>query len=254
MTTCKICGAQTKKLFSEKVLHKYDVVYMQCEQCCFIQTEKPYWLEEAYASAINNNDTGILARNERFRSIVTVLISFLLNRDKTFLDYAGGYGIFTRMMRDVGFDYYWVDEYAKNLVAIGFEHKHGNHYEAISAFEVFEHLDDPHAKLQDMLTYADTIIFSTELVPDQTPEKSWWYYAFTHGQHIAFYHRKSLEHLAKTYGLHLLSNNSNLHILSKRKLNPFLFRVLYKASKYGLYPFCKMGLKSKTFSDHQLMS
>lgn len=254
MNTCKICGGNTRLLFTQKVLQKYDVAYMQCEQCQFIQTEKPYWLEEAYTNAINNNDTGIIVRNERFRSIVTVLISFLMNKEGRFLDYAGGYGIFTRMMRDVGFDYYWVDEYAKNLTSIGFEHKQGTRYDAITAFEVFEHLEDPHTKLKDMLTYTDTIIFSTELLPNQTPDKSWWYYAFSHGQHIAFYHKNSLAHLAQTYGLHLLTNNSNLHILSKRKLNPLIFKLLYKGSKFGLYPFCKMGLKSKTFSDHLLMS
>lgn len=254
MSTCKICGNNSQPLFIAKVLNKYDVQFEQCESCHFIQTEKPYWLHEAYASAINNNDTGIIARNERFRSIVTVLISFVFGKNEKYLDYAGGYGIFTRMMRDVGFDYYWVDEYAKNLVSIGFEHKSGTTYEAITAFEVFEHLDNPEEKLMDMLSYTDNIIFSTELVPDKTPDKDWWYYAFNHGQHIAFYHRKSLLYLAKKHGLHLSSNGSNFHVLSKKTINPLVFKLLYKGSKFGLYWFSKLGLQSKTFSDHKLMS
>ncbi len=38
-----------------------------------------------------------------------------------FLDYAGGYGVFTRLMRDIGFDFYWHDPYTQNLFANGFE-------------------------------------------------------------------------------------------------------------------------------------
>lgn len=254
MSTCKICGNNAQLLFIAKVLNKYDVQFEQCESCHFIQTEKPYWLNEAYQSAINNNDTGIIARNERFRSIVTVLISFLFGKNDKYLDYAGGYGIFTRMMRDVGFNYYWVDEYAKNLVSIGFEHKAGTTYKVITAFEVFEHLDNPEEKLMDMLSYTDNIIFSTELVPDKTPGKDWWYYAFNHGQHIAFYHQKSLWYLAQKHGLHFSSNGSNFHVLSKKPINPIVFKLLYKGSKFGLYWFSKLGLQSKTFSDHKLMS
>jgi len=254
MSACKICNSNTQPLFKGQILNKYHIEYEQCLSCNFIQTEKPYWLDEAYQSAINNNDTGIIMRNERFRSIVTVLISFILGKEEKYLDYAGGYGIFTRMMRDVGFDYYWVDEYAKNLVSIGFEHKAQTKYKAITAFEVFEHLDKPEAKLLDMLSYSDNIIFSTELVPDATPNKDWWYYAFNHGQHIAFYHKKSLLHLAQKHGLHFSSNGSNFHVFSKKPINPLLFKLLYKGSKFGLYWFAKLGLKTKTFTDHKLMS
>lgn len=251
---CKICNNQAERLFTAKVLNKYEVAYYQCGSCSFIQTEKVFWLEEAYESAINTNDTGIMARNERFRRIVTVLLRFCFDTRSRYLDYAGGYGIFTRMMRDVGFDYYWDDVYAKNLVSIGFEHRPGAVYKAITAFEVFEHLDDPFEKIGDMLRYSDTIIFSTELVPDTTPSESWWYYAFSHGQHIAFYHRKTLEYIAAKYGLSVVSNGSNLHMFTRKRLPGLIFKALCKGSKYGLYPLAKIGMRSRTYSDHKLMS
>lgn len=252
--SCKICNNPVGLLFEAKVLNKYNVSYYQCTSCKFIQTEKVFWLSEAYESAINNNDTGILARNERFRKIVTVLLSYMFHKNGKHLDYAGGYGIFTRMMRDVGFDYYWIDDFAKNLVSIGFEHKAETKYDTITAFEVFEHLDDPFEKMEDMLKYSETIIFSTELVPDKTPDEEWWYFAFSHGQHIAFYHKKTLEFIAAKYDLNLVTNGSNFHILTRKKMKPQLFSFLYKASKFGLYVFARLGLKSKTFSDHKLMS
>ena len=56
-------------------------------------------------------------------------------------NYAGGYGIFTRMMRDIGFDFYWLDKYADNLLTNGFEYNKKIHkkIEAITSFESFEH-------------------------------------------------------------------------------------------------------------------
>ncbi|MCU0423039.1 MAG: class I SAM-dependent methyltransferase [Bacteroidia bacterium] len=254
MTNCRICNSETRELFTHQVLKKYQVKYMQCLSCSFIQTEKPYWLDEAYESAINNNDTGILVRNERFKKITTLLFVFLFNKNAKFLDYAGGYGIFTRMMRDVGFDFYWDDDYAKNLLAIGFPHQPNTTYEAITAFEVFEHLEQPIDAVERMLKLSDTIVFSTEFITDKTPDQNWWYYAFSHGQHIAFYHPDSIKFIANKYGLNFYSNGSNFHMLTKRKFNNLLFKVMVKAAKYGLFHFAKNSIQPKTFSDHKQLS
>lgn len=118
---CKICGSITKSIFSAKIIKKYQVDYFNCEYCGFLQTEEPYWLEEAYNEVINISDTGILKRNLDLMKAVSILIYFLFNKDAQFLDFAGGYGTFTRLMRDIGFDYYY-DKYSKNLFARGFEY------------------------------------------------------------------------------------------------------------------------------------
>lgn len=57
---CNICNNQSKRIFTATVLAKHQVVYFACPVCEFIQTEKPYWLEEAYASNINRMNTGKL--------------------------------------------------------------------------------------------------------------------------------------------------------------------------------------------------
>jgi 2-polyprenyl-3-methyl-5-hydroxy-6-metoxy-1,4-benzoquinol methylase len=251
---CKICNERAKLVFIAKILNKYDVGYYQCVSCKFLQTEDTYWLEESYKSAININDTGIVFRNEIFRRITSTLFYFWLNPKGKFIDFAGGYGIFTRMMRDVGFDYYWVDTYADNLLSRGFEHKPQTIYEGLTAFEVFEHMVNPLADIEAMLKYSDTIVFSTELLPDTLPETSWWYYAFNHGQHVAFYNRKTLETIAAKYQLNLLSNGSNFHIFTRKKVNPLVYKLLLKASKYGLYNWVKLQMKSRRFSDHLLLS
>jgi hypothetical protein len=251
---CKICNYETVPVFTAKILDKYDVNYYRCTNCKFLQTEAIYWLEESYKSAININDTGIIFRNEVFRRITSALFYFWLNPKGKFIDFAGGYGIFTRMMRDMGFDYYWVDTYAENLVSRGFEHEEQTTYEGLTAFEVFEHMVDPIADIEIMLQYSDTIVFSTELLPDELPDSSWWYYAFNHGQHVAFYNRKTLEVIADKYQLRLLSNGSNFHVLTRKNVNSLFFLFLLKASKYGLYKWVKLRMKSRTFSDHILLS
>ena len=95
---CKICNSESKEVFSAKVLNKYNVKYYQCPSCGFLQTEEPYWLDEAYKSAIGIADTGIQKRNQLFADRSSVIISSFFDPKKKFLDFAGGYGIFVRMI------------------------------------------------------------------------------------------------------------------------------------------------------------
>ncbi len=122
---CKICNQKAKQIFTAHVLNKYDISYFYCEHCGFLQTEEPYWLDEAYKDSINISDTGYIQRNILLSEKLTVLLSLFFDKNGKFLDYAGGYGVFVRMMRDVGFDFYWDDKYTTNLFARGFECQNG---------------------------------------------------------------------------------------------------------------------------------
>jgi len=229
--TCKICGSESKKVFSTKVLYKYDVDYFQCTQCEFGQTEKPYWLEEAYVSSMNLSDTGVMLRCERMSKICTSLICMFFNRKAKYIDYAGGYGVFTRAMRDIGFDYYWHDPYTANVIARGFEGSLEARYEAVSTFESFEHFEFPLDEVEKILKLSDTIILTTDLVPDVPMRADWWYIAAEHGQHIAFHSKKSFKIMADKFGLNYY-NTRNVHILTKKKLGLF-------ASAFFAFPFAK---------------
>ena len=63
----------------------------------------------------------MMMRNLWHRNVTTTLIYFLFNTKGQFLDYGVGYGVFVRLMRDIGFDYFWQDKYTENLFAQGFE-------------------------------------------------------------------------------------------------------------------------------------
>ncbi len=125
---CKICNSESNEIFSAKILNKHVIKYYHCPVCDFLQTEEPFWLNEAYEAAIGITDTGILKRNHLFAKRSSTIIASFYDTHKKFLDFAGGYGIFVRMMRDLGFDFYWIDPYADNFFAKGFEHDKQNNF------------------------------------------------------------------------------------------------------------------------------
>ena len=100
---CRVCGAQSGGFGSARVFERIDVQYFQCSRCRFVQTEQPYWLDEAYSSPLIAADVGAVARNLRFAGITQALIQQCFDPDRAFLDYGGGYGLFVRLMRDRGF-------------------------------------------------------------------------------------------------------------------------------------------------------
>lgn len=249
---CKICQHKSDKIFSARVLNKYEVDYFYCSFCGFLQTEDPYWLSEAYADSITLSDTGMLERNTFFADHISLVLSISFNREGKYLDYAGGYGIFTRMMRDIGYDFYWTDLFTKNLVARGFEYSDNlKPIEAITTFETFEHFVHPIEEIEKMLAISSTIIFSTQLLPEPVPNPDqWWYYVLNHGQHISLYSKKTIEYIAKKYSLNYYSFGT-FHIITPKHLNVIFLKFILRFQRFGLRNIILRSLRSKTFSDFE---
>ncbi len=104
-TPSLITGGETSFAFGGTVLNKYKVNYFRCVETGFIQTENPYWLTEAYSSAISVLDVGYVKRNIDFARLVEKIISEQLSNFTCGLDYGGGYGMFVRLMRDRGYSF-----------------------------------------------------------------------------------------------------------------------------------------------------
>lgn len=248
---CKICNKETQKIFNHPVLNKYNVDYFFCNSCIFIQTEEPYWLKESYSNPIAAIDTGIIKRNLLFTKRASTIIYFLFDKNKTFLDFGGGNGLFVRMMRDIGFDFYWEDKFAENLLSKGFEiSKNNNPIEVLTSFECFEHFVDPIGEISNLLQKSDSIIFSTQLFRKYPPKpEEWWYYNFEAGQHISLYSLKTLKVIAEKFNLNLNSDYRGFHLLTKKKINNTVFNFFVKFSLLGLSRFVKLIIQSKTNSD-----
>jgi len=224
---CKICASATSPQETARILGKYDVRLYHCPACGFVQTEDPYWLDEAYAEPFMKNDIGLVRRNLDLSTAAAPLISCLFDRKARFLDYGGGNGLFVRLMRDKGYDFYWHDKYAKNIFAAGFAAGERRGFELVTAFELFEHLPNPSETVREMLEYSENILFSTRLVPSPRPRAGeWWYYALDGGQHVSFYQAGSLGFLAKQLGLRLCTNGVSLHLLSRRRFSNAIFSLL----------------------------
>jgi 2-polyprenyl-3-methyl-5-hydroxy-6-metoxy-1,4-benzoquinol methylase len=226
---CRICGGDAPRLFEALILNRYQIEYYKCPNCSFIQTEEPYWLEEAYSQAVSDLDVGLVSRNLMYSPSVENIIKQSFRHDAKFLDYGGGYGLFVRLMRDKGFDFYRQDVYCENLFAKNYDItdlQPSSNFEILTAFEVAEHLSNPLDEFRTMLKLSDNILFSTELQPSQQllSANDWWYFVPETGQHISLYSFKTLQHIAASLDCYLFSNQS-LHLFSRRNFskNPLLF-------------------------------
>jgi hypothetical protein len=259
---CSLCGSRADFLCRQRVLGKYDVAYFHCGRCDLIQTEEPYWLDEAYSSTMSALDTGAMARNLFCASLVPVFCRLLGVKGKhPCLDYGGGHGVLTRLLRDRGYDYSWHDKYGPNLFARGFAGDPTSRYDLVTAFEVFEHL----AATRDELTRLfqprhKFLLVSTLLHAGHQP--GWWYYMPESGQHVSFYSRRTIEHVAGLFGYRALCGTAHvLFIRGDVRLGAFRQALARAALRWYRFAAAVGGVllpldlltRSLTLRDHAAM-
>ena len=254
MTECRICRDPVVHAFNAVALKKYPFEALICAKCGLLQIANPHWLKEAYGDAIAEADTGLVMRNIGLAQQITPLLYHIFQTNGSYVDYAGGTGLFVRLMRDAGFDFLWHDPYCENIHARGFEYTaHTMKTNAVTAFEVLEHVLDPISLIRDSMqdANADLFICTTQLFGGAPPDpKTWWYYAFNAGQHISFYQYKTLKKISELLGLHFFSNGT-IHLFYtapylKKIGSYFNYKIVRKiAARNALH-----HLKSKTMEDH----
>jgi len=259
MEVCAVCKDKMQPVFVLRILQKHNVQCFHCSSCGFVRTEKPYWLNEAYSSAIAMTDTGIMERNMVIANKLACLLFYCLEPNGTYLDVGGGYGILTRLMRDYGFDYYWEDKHCQNLVARGFEAANASlPFVSMSAFEVIEHTEDPVAFVAELMERhcCRTLVFTTETYSSRTgPRSDWWYLSPATGQHISFFECRTLACIASR--LHLAFHSyAGLHLFTDKSLrNRWVLRLPGLGRQSGpLGVIVKRRMGSRVWADHMAMS
>jgi hypothetical protein len=97
-------------------------------------------------------------------------------------------------------------------------------YDIVCAFEVFEHLSNPAGDLACVFNRAhQLVLIGTQLYEKQGPD--WWYINSPSGQHVFFYSRGAMAHIATRFGFHYYSPGA-LHLFSKLALTKTQQRLL----------------------------
>jgi len=224
----------------------------RCLSCATAWMVEPDWLDWAYSRAISALDTGVVLRNELLRPVVLGLASFVFNSDGPFLDFGGGHGLFARMMRDVGLDYFSEDPYADNLFCdLGASRRVPDHLRMITCFEVLEHLREPHDVLAGLFERTSVVLASTEVLSSRALDPEWWYFGWEGGQHILFLSEAGLDSLARKVGANRISVGS-LHLFFRGDLAVWKARLVMKLGRWLLpYVFLRMKFKSLVQDDFE---
>jgi len=209
------------------------VPYFRCQSCGFIFTDHfDAWSPGDMAERIYNADYHLADpqfTETRPASTAADLVRWLgdIRSDFAALDYGGGEGTLARLMGANGFDYDSYDPFFADSAVPA------RRYDLVTSFEVVEHTADPYGNLATLLSFTKpngAVLVSTALQPPDVTS-DWWYIAPRNG-HISIHSARSLKHLARRLGVHVLTLDST-HLLYRRARDP-VPRALLRRDVFGL--------------------
>lgn len=233
VTSCPVCGGQSFYLDSIDANrscedHKGAVFtpagrlfdYHSCQVCGFVFAPSfRSWSDDDFSKLIYNGDYSKVdpdCIDVRPKANANMLLkAFSLPANVAHLDYGGGTGRLCELLTVAGWRSSSVDPYSSHAQSTPPD---GQRFGLITAFEVFEHVVDPHALIKDIKRFLDNpglIVFSTLLNDGEITQGgklNWWYAAPRNG-HISLFSRESLFHLARQHGLYFYSFSRDLHFM-----------------------------------------
>jgi hypothetical protein len=217
---CPVCSGPGEGWATATVLGDTEACYIRCRSCGLIFVDDATWLDRAYSEAISGLDTGLLNRCVVLSNITAALLKSERLATGRFLDWAGGYGALTRLMRDRGYAFFDLDPYAKNVFAGPYRLDTigpADRFDAVTAFEVLEHLDDPLSALRPVAAVTDVLVVTTQMLPAEVSHPTEWdYFALESGQHIAFHTQQSLVELGRQLGYPYVTTGPLVHLFQRR--------------------------------------
>ena len=191
-----------------------------------MQTESPYWLDDAYSSHMSDCDTGAVQRNLQNLAAAYLVSKLFGVRDA--LDFGGGDGLLCRLLRDYNVNCYVKDKYAVPTYSRGFTDPDFAAPNLILAFEVLEHLATPARELQDLFQLRPKVLLASTAIYDHQPA-DWWYLALETGQHVFIYSEKAVRMIAERFGYSSLLSGGFVLFVRKpdhSAFKSFLARIL----------------------------
>lgn len=210
---CKICQSAVTSMVDKKK----ELTYYRCSFCGFVYLDDAsvvnQFVEQKHYEKHNNSFecTGYV---QMFETFFKDAIEVYAHKIKTILDFGcGEEAVFAQLLKEKGFDVDVYDLYfhSKKIYL-------NKKYDLITSTEVFEHLKNPQAVLEELtasLNVNGYLVLMTKFPPQEDSVfLAWWYRRDI--THISFFTPKSFEIMAKKCGLKLCKTiNNNIAVFQK---------------------------------------
>jgi hypothetical protein len=233
---CRFCEGECAE-YSSATIFSHKGVYFKCGVCGSLQVSNPFWLADAHTDGVHNSDVGLVQRSINVSRLIGTVLALNGHIGSNGIDWGGGTGLLTRLLRDQGFQCLSYDKYASQQLASGFiasDFELQSKKTFVTTIECIEHLEDPIGTLTQVVSNADLFIFTVEVLPAPTPnpasERPWFYFEPSAGQHITFPSKVGLDLYCKKLGFNFYTKIESLHIFSREKIR-FSLRVIVKFPK-----------------------
>lgn len=201
------------------------IYYYQCESCEFtFAPEFQSWSENDFLNKIYNDkyieiDPDYVDNRPKSNSILLKKMFDGQKNDIKHLDYGGGNGKLSELLRQDSWNSHSYDPFPQNDTSI----ESLGSYDLITAFEVFEHVPDVNnlmKNLNKLMSPNSLLLFSTLLLDGNVIKnhRLCWWYASPRNGHVSLFSKKSLLKLGNNYNLKFGSFNNGFHCYVKQCL------------------------------------
>ena len=212
--SCPICRSEVVPFSTLIIRGNISGAYKICKSCAFIYAENPNWLEGSFTDALNSLDIGSVDRCNIVADFVEVLLKSSKKDSPKVLDWGGGYGLLTRILRDRGVNCSHYDPFVEPLFAKNIKLLPNTKFDLVVLSEVMLHMTDPVGTLSELLKFSKRIMFTAVIAPpDVNPD--WWYFMPETGQHITIFSKGSIFELGAALKVSVLSDKKFFHLISE---------------------------------------
>lgn len=217
-TRCQLCKTSVQFQFSRKTPSNDSVNYFKCDDCGALQTDSPNQNSETSRHSLAFFDSSKAYRALADYFVVRRIHQILgVNQNDRCVDYRGGNGLFSRIMRDTGYNYFSHSSQDNRDNYNGFVWREINR--PVRLVTILNHASEFPTTSSEWETIfstgADLVIGSTPLFDDQG--ENWRHLDDVQGQNGFFYSSKSLS-LVAYRNLREFYAFNNFFIFTKERL------------------------------------